>query len=107
MNDIFILFHLSLGEFLHRMAGFFLYVSNTTSELHSHLCFHDSGKVSISHEQRIVCSVRGRYVIYYNERLSNKAYPRYYSWYAFYELCELEVYGEILINILLSVKNFF
>ena len=76
------------------MAGFFLYVSNTTSKEGAHLCFHDSGKTLLSDEQRIVCSVLGRYVIYYNERLSNKTYPDYYSKFAYYELCELEVYGD-------------
>lgn len=79
------------------MAGFFLYVSNTASKEGAHLCFHDSGKTFLSDEQRIVCSVLGRYVIYYNERLSNKTYPDYYSKFAYYELCELEVYGEILL----------
>ena len=79
------------------MAGFYLYVSNTSSlnfKTEAHLCFHDRGVKPISDEQRVVCSVLGRYVFYYNERPHYKTYPKYYSMYAFYELCELEVYGE-------------
>nr|XP_022311806.1 receptor-type tyrosine-protein phosphatase epsilon-like isoform X2 [Crassostrea virginica] len=78
-----------------RMAGFFLYVSNTTSKEDGHLCFHEIQKVNStpSEDQRISCSVHGRYVFYYNERLPNVTYPSYYSPTAFYELCELEVYG--------------
>ena len=90
-------FYLLIESYSHRMAGFFLYVSNTSSlnfKTRAHLCFHDRGVKPISDEQRVVCSVLGRYVIYYNERPLNKTYPKYYSMYAFYELCELEVYGE-------------
>lgn len=79
-----------------RMAGFFLYVSNTTSKDDGHLCFHKVQTVNRtpSEDQRINCSVHGRYVIYYNERRKNVTYPSYYSEFAYYELCELEVYGE-------------
>ena len=78
------------------MAGFFLYVSNTTSREDAHLCFHEIQTVNgtPSEDQSINCSVHGRYVIYYNERTPNVTYPKYYSKYAYYELCELEVYGE-------------
>lgn len=79
-----------------RMAGFFLYVSNTTSKDDRHLCFHEIQTVNRtpSEDQRINCSVHGRYVIYYNERRKNVTYPSYYSKFAYYEICELEVYGE-------------
>ena len=82
------------------MAGFFLYVSNTTSKEDGHLCFHEIQKVNStpSEDQIINCSVHGRYVIYYNERRSNVSYPNYYSEYAYYELCELEVYGMYQFN---------
>lgn len=42
----------------------------------------------------IFCSVVGRYVIYYNERLPGIAYQEHYSQYAFADLCEVEVYGK-------------
>ena len=78
------------------MAGFFLYVSNTPSKEDGHLCFHDQGFSTTADDQRIICSVHGRYVIYYNERLPNVTYPSYFSNFAYYELCELEVYGKLI-----------
>ena len=84
------------SSYTSRMAGFFLYVSNTTSKEDGHLCFHEIQTVNgtPSEDQRIHCSVHGRYVIYYNERKVGVTYPSYYSKFAYYELCELEVYGE-------------
>ena len=88
------------------MAGFYLYVSNTTFKEDVHLCFHELQRVNgtPSEDQRINCSVHGRYVIYYNERSPNVTYPSYYSRYAYYELCELEVYGE---NDIVNVRSEF
>ncbi|XP_065945289.1 receptor-type tyrosine-protein phosphatase epsilon [Magallana gigas] len=37
--------------------------------------------------------MHGQYVIYYNERLNNIAYPADYSQFAESDLCEVEVYG--------------
>ena len=81
-----------------RLAGFFLYVSNTTSTENYRLCFHEIQPENNkpSDDQRINCSFHGRYVIYYNERLPGGSYPDYFSEYAFYELCELEVYGKLI-----------
>ncbi|XP_062608625.1 uncharacterized protein LOC134270415 [Saccostrea cucullata] len=83
------------GSYAKRFAGFYVYVSNTTSKEDGILCFHELQTVSGTplEDQRINCSVYGRYVIYYNERLNNVVYPSYYSQYAFSELCEVEVYG--------------
>lgn len=75
------------------MAGFSIYVSNTTSKDQGHLCFYDQSSGHPSVNQRIICSIYGRYVIYYNER-SRYNNPSYMSMYAFNELCEVEVYGE-------------
>lgn len=78
------------------MAGFFLYISNTTSKEDGCLCFHEiQNKTNTPLEdQSIKCHVHGRYVIYYNERRPDVEYPIYYSKFAYVELCEVEVYGE-------------
>lgn len=79
------------GPYVDRMAGFSLYVSNTTSKEEGHLCYKDkTGRPSV--DQNIPCSIYGRYVIYYNER-NQSVNTFYYSQYAFNELCEVEVYG--------------
>lgn len=80
------------------MAGFFLYVSNTTLKEDGYLCFHEIQTVAgtPAEDQTIHCSVHGRYVIYYNERRQGVVYPSYYSQYAYNELCEVEVYSEYI-----------
>lgn len=58
------------SQYKDRLAGFFLYVSNSTTKDGGFLCFHDLSTVksTISWDKWTSCSVNGRYVIYYNER---------------------------------------
>lgn len=79
-----------------RVAGFFVYVSNTTSKDDGYLCYHDEStkESTLSSNQHINCTLHGRYVIYYNERKPGVNYPTFYSKYAYHELCELEIYGK-------------
>lgn len=77
------------------MAGFSLYVSNTTSKNQGHLCYKDNtmGNPSVD-LSNIICPIFGRYVIYYNVRGTQP--PYYLSKNAYNELCELEVYGKFI-----------
>lgn len=96
------------GPYVNRMAGFSLYVSNTTFKDQGHLCYKDQSGVLPSVNQNISCSIYGRYVIYYNER-SRYNNPSYLSTYAFNELCELEVHGKCIYMLipLIFCYNFF
>lgn len=82
------------------MAGFSLYVSNTTSKDHGHFCYKDNSRGNPSVDTQITCSIYGRYVIYYNER-SPYYNPGYLPQYAYNELCEVEVYGEYMFTSLI------
>lgn len=84
-----------ISKYLKRIAGFYVYVSNTTSKDDGYLCYHDkSTEQNMLFDQHINCTLQGRYVTYYNERKQGANYPFFYSKYAYNELCEVEVYGE-------------
>lgn len=84
------------NEFARKLLGFSIIVSNTTDLRDGVVCY-DNTDYNISTTPSVVdifCSVVGRYVIYYNERLPGVTYPELYSQYAFADLCEVEVYGK-------------
>lgn len=78
-----------------RIAGFFVYVSNTSFKDDGYLCYHDEStdQNMLSLDQHINCTLQGRYVIFYNERIAGVQYPSFYSRYAYNDLREVEVYG--------------
>lgn len=80
------------GSFL----GFSVFVSNSTERLRGIQCFKDNNFTldTIPSVFTVVCPVHGQYVIYYNERLTEKAYPDNYRPTTENNLCEIEVYGE-------------
>ncbi|XP_065926559.1 uncharacterized protein [Magallana gigas] len=80
-----------------RFLGFSIYVSNTTNKSEGTLCYKDRNftRSTIPAVFNTTCIVHGQYVIYYNERLPGVTYPSYYSEYAYNELCEVEVYGNL------------
>eukprot|EP00105_Crassostrea_gigas_P037911 XP_019922059.1 PREDICTED: multiple epidermal growth factor-like domains protein 11 isoform X2 [Crassostrea gigas] len=76
-----------------RFAGFSLYVSNTTDRHMGHLCYKDGPQLPPL-DFNTNCITRGRYVIFYNERLPGTTYPIGYELApVFTQLCEVTVTG--------------
>ncbi|XP_062587741.1 uncharacterized protein LOC134249391 [Saccostrea cucullata] len=74
-----------------RLAGFSLFVSNTTEIRNSYLCYKDGPELPLLNFI-IVCSIKGRFVTYYNERISGVTYPdEYQTTGVVTELCEVQV----------------
>lgn len=88
--------------FAGRMAWIFIYISNTTSKKDGYLWFHEIQRAPAkpSLNQRVNCSVLGRYVIYCNERRPNITYPSYFLQYAYNAFCDVEVYDECVVELL-------
>ena len=56
-------------------VGFYVYASNTTNKDDGQLCFHDNEYFNLSTIPAVLtlnCSLCGRYVIYYNERIDGQ-----------------------------------
>ena len=78
-----------------RFAGFSLYISNTGDRNSSSLCYKD-GPALPPLNFTITCTLSGRYVIFYNERLDGVTYPLGYEVVGnvLTELCEVTVNGK-------------
>ncbi|XP_062604727.1 multiple epidermal growth factor-like domains protein 10 [Saccostrea cucullata] len=75
-----------------RLAGFSLYVSNTTDIQNSYLCYKDGPELPPL-DLINICSIHGRYVTFYNER-NKTIYPSgYQTTTVITELCEVNVHG--------------
>nr|XP_022305535.1 receptor-type tyrosine-protein phosphatase alpha-like isoform X2 [Crassostrea virginica] len=77
-----------------RFAGFSLYISNTGDKASSSLCYKDGPELPPLNFST-TCTLSGRYVIFYNERLDGVTYPAGYivNTYIYTELCEVIVTG--------------
>lgn len=81
-----------------RFAGFSLYVSKTGDIQSSTLCYKDGQLPPLNFTT--ICAEYGRYVIYYNERLSDVSYPSTYEINnVLTELCEVSVKGKLFLFI--------
>ena len=87
--------------FTPRFLGFSLYVSNTTDKSDGVLCFKDNNFTlyTIPPLFNATCSVHGQYVIYFNEYKTGDRFADFSESdrYAFNELCEVEVFGNMFI----------
>lgn len=88
----------STNEFTRKLRGVSIIVSNTTDPWDGVVCYHNTNTTieTIPAVVDIPCSVVGRYVIYYNERLTGITYSNNHSQFAFADLCEVEVLGKLI-----------
>nr|XP_022306098.1 receptor-type tyrosine-protein phosphatase alpha-like isoform X1 [Crassostrea virginica] len=76
-----------------RFAGFSILVSTDGTRDNSSLCYKDGPQLPALNFTT-TCFKSGRYVIFYNERLHDVAYPNGYEVYTVYtELCDVTVHG--------------
>nr|XP_022305549.1 uncharacterized protein LOC111112375 isoform X5 [Crassostrea virginica] len=75
-----------------RFAGFSLFIANTGERESSSLCYKDGPELPPLNFST-TCTLSGRYVIFYNERLDGYSYPAGYevATNVFTELCEVTV----------------
>ena len=80
-----------------RFAGFSLYISNTGDRVSSSLCYKD-GSTLPPLNFTTTCTLSGRYIMYYNERLDGVTYPAGYEDITRHsvltDLCEVTVNGK-------------
>jgi hypothetical protein len=77
-----------------RMAGFSLYLSNTTNTENGYLCYQNGPDLPPLNFNT-TCVDYGRYVIFYNQRLEGVQYPAGYEQRSLIELCEVIVLGNV------------
>lgn len=86
--------HFSENRQIGRFAGFSLFVSNTSDIQSATQCYKDGPQLPALNFTSI-CTERGRYVIFYNERLDRVSYPTGYEvTNVITELCEVTVQGK-------------
>ena len=78
-----------------RFAGFSLYISNTGDKESFSLCYKNGPELPPLNFTT-TCTLSGRYIMYYNERLDGVTYPGYEdSTNVLTELCEVTVNGKL------------
>ena len=87
-----------------RFAGFSIYVSSNGTRDNSSLCYKDGPKLPALNFTT-TCITSGRYVIFYNERLTGVTYPDGYVADSVYtEICEVIVHGKNILKFLLVLS---